>query len=133
MLPVVVIGCAGLLVFHRATLLSGFDIVQADIGDSRLVVFLLEHWNRVFAWNAAWASPSMFYPVEGVLGYSEMMFGTGVLYTVFRSFGLGLFQATNATLVLLSLLLSVRVLAPSPDPEYWPLGKYRRVWRGTRV
>ncbi len=104
MLPVLVTGCAGLLVFHRATLLSGFDIVQADVGDSRLVVFLLEHWNRVFAWNAAWASPSMFYPVKGVLGYSDMMFGTGVLYTLFRNFGLSLFQATNATLVLLSLL-----------------------------
>ena len=69
MLPVLVTGCAGLLVFHRATLLSGFDIVQADVGDSRLVVFLLEHWNRVLAWNAEWASPSMFYPVKGVLGY----------------------------------------------------------------
>jgi hypothetical protein len=105
--PVVLTGCAGLLVFHRATVLSGFDIVQADVGDSRLVVFLLEHWHRVFTWDAEWTSPSMFYPVKGVLGYTEMLFGTGVFYTLFRSVGLDLFQATNATLVLLSLLAYV--------------------------
>ena len=53
---VIVTGCAGLFVFHRATLLSGFDIVQADVGDSRLVVFLLEHWHRVWALDTGWAS-----------------------------------------------------------------------------
>lgn len=120
MLPVVLTGWAGILVFHRATLLSGFDIVQADIGDSRLVVFLLEHWSQVLAGNAGWASPSMFYPVKGVLGYSDMMFGTGVLYTLFRNFGLGLFQATNATMVLLSLLAYLSA--------YWVL---RRVLKAT--
>ena len=114
-----VTGCAGLLVFHRATLLSGFDVVQADVGDSRLVVFLLEHWHRVFAWNAEWASPSMFYPVKGVLGYSDMLFGTGSAFIpLFRKFGLGLFQAANATMVLLSLLAYLScVLAPSPGSE----------------
>jgi hypothetical protein len=101
---VVVTGCAGLLMFHRATLLSGFDIVQADVGDSRIVVFLLEHWHRVWALDAEWASPSMFYPLKGVLGYSDMLFGTGLLYTLFRKAGFGLFQAANATMVLLSLL-----------------------------
>jgi len=104
MVPVLLAGCAGLLVFHRATLLSGLDIVQADVGDSRLVVFLLEHWNRVFTSNAEWASPSMFYPVKGVLGYSDMLFGMAVPYTFFRSAGLRLFQAANATMVALSLL-----------------------------
>lgn len=118
--PVVVAGCAGLLVFHRATLLSGFDLVQADVGDSRLVVFLLEHWHRVLGWNAEWTSPSMFYPVKGALGYTDMLFGTGVVHTIFRSVGMGLFQASNATVVLLSLLSYVctywllrRVLAAS--------------------
>jgi hypothetical protein len=105
--PVVVTGCAGLLVFHRATLLSGFDIVQADVGDSRLVVFLLEHWHRVLAWDAEWTSPSIFYPVKGVLGYTDMLFGSGVLYTLFRSIGMDLFQSANATMVLLSLLAYV--------------------------
>ena len=31
----VVTGCVGLLVFHRGILLSGFDIVQANVGDLR--------------------------------------------------------------------------------------------------
>ena len=105
--PVVATGGAGLLAFHRATLLSGFDIVQADVGDSRLVVFLLEHWHRVLGWDAEWTSPSMFYPVKGVLGYTEMLFGTGVLHALFRTVGMGLFQATNATIVVLSLLAYV--------------------------
>lgn len=104
MVAVLLAGCAGVVVFHRATLLSGLDVVQADVGDSRLVVFLLEHWNRVFTGNAEWASPSMFYPVKGVLGYSDMLFGMGVPYTVFRNSGLNLFEAANATVVALSLL-----------------------------
>lgn len=104
MVPVLVTGCAGLLVFHRATLLSGLDIVQADLGDSRLVIFLLEHWNRVLTRSAEWASPPMFYPVKGVLGYSDMLFGMGVPYTLFRTLGLNLFEAANATVLVLLLL-----------------------------
>src|ERR1022692_3595609 len=50
----VLVGCAGVLAFHRATLLSGLDIVQSDTADSRLIIFLLEHWHRVFAGNAGW-------------------------------------------------------------------------------
>ena len=100
----VLTGCAGVLVFHRATLLSGLDALQADPGDSRLIIFLLEHWNRALAGSGAWASPPMFYPTERAWGYSDMLFGTGVLYAVVRTLGLGLFHAANATLVILSLL-----------------------------
>ena len=100
----VLVGCAGVLAFHRATLLSGLDIVQSDTADSRLIIFLLEHWHRVFAGNAGWASPSMFYPLQGILGHSDMLSGMGVLFSGFRTLGLDLFQAANATLVLLSIL-----------------------------
>ena len=93
--PVVVTGCAGLLVFHRATLSSGFDIVQADVGDSRLVVFLLEHWHRVLGLGRGMDVAVDVLPGQG----RPRLHGDAVrdwrrLY-VFRSVGMGLFQAAT--------------------------------------
>jgi hypothetical protein len=47
-------------------------------------------------------SPSVFYPLPGALGDSDMLFETGLLDTPFRNTGFGLFHAANATMVLLS-------------------------------
>ena len=94
--PVVVTGCAGLLVFHRATLLSGFDIVQADVGDSRLVVFLLEHWHRVLGLGRGMDVAVDVLPGQGrprLHGHAVRDWAS--LYTVFRSVGMDLFQASQ--------------------------------------
>ncbi len=98
------VGCAGVIFLHRDTIMSGLDIVQADIGDSRLITFLLDHWKRVFDGVNGWSSPTMFFPLHGTLGYSDMLLGLGVPYAIFRWIGLGLFQSANATLILLSFL-----------------------------
>jgi hypothetical protein len=101
---VLLVGLVGVGVFHRATLWSGLDVVQADIGDSRLLIFLFDHWRRVLAGTSRWSSPSMFYPLTGALGYSDMLLGMGLPYAALRRMGLGLFEAANATLVLLSVV-----------------------------
>ena len=100
----VLICFCGVALFHRLTIFSALDLIQADTGDSRLIFFLLEHWWSVFNGGAEWASPAMFFPQAGVLGYSDMFFGMGVPYSLLRLLGLDQFQATNAVLILLSAL-----------------------------
>jgi hypothetical protein len=100
----VLCGAALTIVFHRYTVLSGFDLVQADPGDSRFIAFILEHWFKVFSGIDNWRSPPMFFPQSGTLGYSDALFGMAIPYSVFRAFGAGMFVSLNITLVLLSFL-----------------------------
>jgi hypothetical protein len=92
----------GTFVFHRYTLLTGFDRVQADTGDSRFIAFLLEHWNNVLHGAADWRSPPIFWPVKGTLAYSDGLVAMALLHAAFRTF-LSVFVAINLQLVLLTL------------------------------
>jgi hypothetical protein len=98
------IGTAGL---HRAQVFSGFDLIPGRMGDTRLIMFLFDHWLKVFSGVADWASPMMMYPIKGTLGYSDMVFGHGVLHAGLRLLGLDFFDATVALIVLLSALAYV--------------------------
>lgn len=101
LLPVLV-ALLGTAIFHRYSLLTGLDRVQADTADSRFVAFLLEHWNNALHGRVDWRSPPIFWPVQDVLAYSESVVGMGVVHTALR-LGLGVFEAMNAQLVLLTL------------------------------
>lgn len=92
----------GAFVYHRYSLLTGLDRVQADAGDSRFIAFLLEHWNNVMHGRADWRSPPMFWPVRGTLAYSDALLFMGLVHAALRT-GLGVFAAMNAQLILLSL------------------------------
>jgi hypothetical protein len=92
------------IVFQRYTLLSLFDLVQADPGDSRLTASVLEHWFKVFQGMDHWRSPPWFFPKQGTLGYSDVLLGMALPYSAFRALGAGTFVAMNLMLVLLSLL-----------------------------
>ena len=92
----------GTILFHRFSLLTGLDRVQADTGDSRFVAFLLEHWRNAIWAGAAWNSPPIFWPARNTLAYSELLVGMGVLHSALRTF-FGVFAAMNLQLVLLSL------------------------------
>ena len=92
----------GLFIFHRYSLLTGLDRVQADTGDSRFVAFLLEHWNNALHARIAFNSPPIFWPEQNTLAYSELLVGMGVIHAILRT-GLGVFAAMNLQLILLSL------------------------------
>ncbi len=92
----------GTAVFHRYTILSGFDLVQADTGDSRFIAFLLEHWNNALHLQESWRSPPIFWPVRGTLAYSDMLVGMAVPHALLRSI-FDVFVAINVQLVLLTL------------------------------
>jgi hypothetical protein len=57
-----VIGTAGL---HRAQVLTGFDLIPGRMGDTRLIMFLFDHWLKVFSGTVDWSSPIMMYPATG--------------------------------------------------------------------
>lgn len=77
----------------------GKDSLVGDRGDGRLTNLLAEHWWRFFQGKEKFAELLMFYPAQGVLGYTDLLLGHGLIYSVFRLAGLNLFAAYKFTLV----------------------------------
>lgn len=96
------VGILGTWQFHIVQFSSRFDLFPGDRGDARLVAYLLEHWFQFIKGNNSWLSPPMFYPVKGALGYADLLLGYAVPYSVLRAFGLGIFEASEFTIILLN-------------------------------
>lgn len=77
----------GLLYFFWPTFSTRMGAVPGDIGDARFIQAILEHWFEVARGAAAWRDPPMFYPVHGVLGYSDGLFLYAVPYVLLRFAG----------------------------------------------
>ncbi|MGI4801880.1 MAG: hypothetical protein ACRYG8_49185 [Janthinobacterium lividum] len=92
----------GTAIYHRYSLLTGLDRVQADSGDSRFVAFLLEHWRNALGGQINWRSPPIFWPLPDTLAYSDLLVGMGVVHGLLRTV-LDVFPAMNLQLILLSL------------------------------
>jgi hypothetical protein len=103
-LPVLLAGLVGTWLFHIPQFASRFDMFPGDRGDARLVSYLLEHWYQVFRGNDNWLSPQMFYPVKGVIAYADLLFGYSIPYSILRTFGLGIFEASEFTIIVLNFL-----------------------------
>lgn len=101
---VIAIGLLGLSQFHIPQIASNFDKFPGDRGDARLVAYLMEHWYQVFQGAVSWRSPAMFYPVEGTIGYADLMLGYGIVYSGLRTVGLGIFEAAEFTIILFNFL-----------------------------
>jgi hypothetical protein len=82
----------GLLMAFHPTLLSRFRLLQTDVGDSRLVNFILEHGYQWFLSQftshprSLWDQP-FFFPATNVGAYSEILVGSGPIYWVFKAVG----------------------------------------------
>jgi len=103
-LLVIAVGLLCLWQFHIPQYTSNFDIFPGDRGDARLVAYLMEHWYRVFQGLASWRSPGMFYPVEGAIGYADLVLGYGIVYSGLRTAGLGIFEAAEFTIIFFNFL-----------------------------
>ncbi len=101
---VLVVGILGTWLFHLPQFASHFDKFPGDRGDARLVAYLMEHWHQVFQGVANWRSPAMFYPVEGTIGYADLMLGYGVVFSGLRALGLGIFEAAEFSIILFNFL-----------------------------
>jgi hypothetical protein len=94
----------GAVVFFRVQWLSGFDRVSGSDGDGRLIIYLHEHLFRWLSGAASFTSPQMFYPVPGVLGYSDAFLLNLPAYAALRAAGIDPFLSHQLTLVLLAFL-----------------------------
>lgn len=100
----IVIGSLALWQFHIPQFSSHFDKFPGDRGDARLVAFLMEHWNQVFHGAANWQSPGIFFPVQGTLGYADLLLAYGIVHSILRTLGLGIFEAAEFTMILFNFL-----------------------------
>lgn len=82
----------------------GMDAMIGDRGDGRLTVLLTEHWWSFFNGKESFSEIAMFYPAEGVLGYSDLFFGYGLIYSLFRLVGMNMFVSYMWTLVLVHIM-----------------------------
>lgn len=97
----------GLWFFFKQLIVTKFDAVPGDLGDSRFNALVLEHGYRFLrhdAWHQAFWSPKWsFFPHKNILAYSDNLLGTLPLYALARWVGLGEMAAFNAWIVLLSV------------------------------
>jgi len=89
----------GAVIFFRQQIGSGFDLISGDIGDARLIIYINEHWFRVFSGLVDFRSPAQFYPLQGTLGYSDAFFLYQIFYSPFRLLGIDEFLAFQLTLI----------------------------------
>ena len=101
---VVTCGALGLWWFHRADFVSHFRLISGDAGDTRLIAFLLEHQWQALLGQAPWASPPMFYPVTGTLGYADAFVLQGLVYWPLRACGADVLSALQFSTLLLNAL-----------------------------
>ena len=94
----------GALVFFREQWDSSFKWLTGNDGDARLAAYLCEHWFQVLHGQASWLNPSFFYPVKGVLGWSDTFFLYEVFYAPLRLLGADPFLALQLTIILFSLM-----------------------------
>ena len=95
---------AGALVFYRAVWRSHFRDLMGNIGDTRFAVYMSEHWFQVLHGQASWLNPAFYYPVKGLLGWSDTFFLYQIFYAPLRLLGLDPFVALQVTVILLSLI-----------------------------
>jgi hypothetical protein len=81
----------GLLTAFRPALRSGFSLLQIGPGDPKLIEYMLEHsWRFLLQrplHDSFWNAP-FFYPVEGVVAYTDPLLGAVAPYASFRLLGL---------------------------------------------
>jgi hypothetical protein len=84
-----IVGIVGVFMAFYPTILSRFSVMQADMVDTRLNNYFLEHsfqvvFNRDYI-GSLW-SPSFFYPFKNALAMSENLWASAPLYWLCRSF-----------------------------------------------
>lgn len=100
----VLVWAAGALTFFRRPIFSGFRFITGDNGDTRLIIYLHEHWLQVLRGLSSWRDPSFFFPTSDTLGYSDTFILNELFYAPLRLAGLDIYLAYQGTLILLSLV-----------------------------
>ena len=75
-----------------------------DPFDSRLHIILHEHWWRWFNGLVSFRDTEFFYPFDKALGYSDVFFTQGIIYSIFRFLGYGLPTSWTLTTIILLII-----------------------------
>lgn len=79
----------------------GNDGLIGDRGDGRLTNLLAEHWWRFFQGKENFSELLMFYPAQGVIGYTDLFLGHGLIYSAFRLAGMNMYEAYKFALIVM--------------------------------
>jgi len=93
----------GFVIFFRAQILSGFDLLFGDRGDTRFVVFIHEHIFQAMIGRSNLLSPPFFYDVTNTLSYSDAFLLNQIIYAPLRGLGADPYLALLLTLMTLSV------------------------------
>lgn len=88
--------------FFRNIIFKGMYF--GDYGDGKLTMLLAEHWWNVIQGIEGFNELPIFYPVAGVLGYSDMLMGFGLIHSLFRLVGMDMYHAYVVTLILIHIV-----------------------------
>lgn len=97
----------GLVIGHYPMLFSRFRLMEAELGDTRFINYILEHswlWLTHAPNHRSLWDPPFFFPASNVLAYSETMLGTAALYHTWRLIGFDMSSAYQGWLLSLSVL-----------------------------
>ncbi len=101
-LAAVVAGLLLTLLLNYHSFLTNFNLVPGDQGDTRLVVFTLEHWYSALKGQETPLQLNMFYPDKFALGYADALILFAVPYVALRDLGIDYFTSYQLVLVILT-------------------------------
>ena len=84
------VGVLGVVMAHYPMIFSGFARIQTDLGDTRLIHYLLEHgylWVRRVPGHLDFWNPPFFYPAPNAAAYSDALVSVGPVYWLWRILG----------------------------------------------
>jgi hypothetical protein len=90
---ILAVGAAATWQVYHFQFSSHLDLFPGPNGDSRLTAYVVEHWYQTLLGHADLASPAMFYPVKGTLGYSDVFLAYVPGYSLLRFLGINGFLA----------------------------------------
>jgi hypothetical protein len=90
--------------FFRLQILNGFSVLFGDAYDTVIEAALLEHWFNVLRGLAPWSEPNYFYPHALVLGYNDGYLIFGLIYSMFRAFGIDPLLSSELVNVVVKLI-----------------------------
>ncbi len=96
----------GIIIFFHPFLFD-FSKMPGDLGDARLISYLLEHGFLYFtgdSFHSNYFDIPFFYPDKNQLFYTDVLFGGTILYIPIRFFIKDIFSAVQIWLILVSIL-----------------------------
>jgi hypothetical protein len=118
--PALLAWCAGMAVAFGPVLFSGLARTPGDLGDARLVHYLLEHgyrWLRGERLHRDLWSPPFFYPAPNAAAHSDLLLSAVPFYGCWRVLGVGpdtAFQLCHLAVVSLNFWAMYLFLARCP-------------------